>query len=519
MAQIRLIPSTYSGSSQYISVTNAANMYTNTDSTNYADIQSTRNNSTTTYYAYIRGFNFSDVPSDVIINSFTVKIKGYNSTTGTTTLQLYNGTSAISNATASAFTTSTTTRTFSNGSLTWEQIKGYGSNFGIRVPVFKTRNATGHTYVYGAEIEVDYTIPVYHNVSFQNDTEDVTTVPSTTQSVLEGSSPQITFNGISSLDDYTIEDNGTDISSSLVYVEPSTEKSSVLGTYSLISGGFSSGGESYFSGLSGNGVDASQTTSNYYSSGSGTIAVFTYDFNFSGIPQSATITRVYCQVNGHAESTSQDNEYMCVRLILGTTANTISDELNFKSVGTSNTTQTIEATTLPSASDIGNLKLMCRLGYYGGAINGATCYVEYADETGLGSYVYTISNIQTGHTIAISDAGGVFYAVNASSNYTGATVSPATKQVREGRNHTITITTQNAYEFTVTDNGVDVTGSVVPDGGNFSYTITNVTATHNIVVNEATKFLVLASSKSTGTTISPSSNIPMVRGLPSTAFR
>jgi hypothetical protein len=65
-------------------------------------------------------------------------------------------------------------------------------------------------------------------------------------------------------------------------------------------------------------------------------------------PTNATITRVYCEVNGHAESTSNNNEYMCAQLISGTT--NLSKELNFKNIGTSNSTQTLECTTIPTIS-------------------------------------------------------------------------------------------------------------------------------------------------------------------------
>lgn len=108
-------------------------------------------------------------------------------------------------------------------------------------------------------------------------------------------------------------------------------------------------GESYFEGLEGAGVDHAKTTSNYYSSSSGTVAVFTYDMSFS-LPSNANITRVYCEVNGHAESTSQSNEYMCVQLRSGSTD--LSDEINFKDIGTSNTTVTLECETLPTVAQL-----------------------------------------------------------------------------------------------------------------------------------------------------------------------
>lgn len=123
MATIRLVPSTYAVSStNYLSVSNSSNMYTNTDSTNYATITNTYA-STSSRYLYLRGFNFNDIPSDAEIQSFTIKIKGYESGLSTSTSyapRLANGTSALSNTTASQnFSTSTKTITIPTGSLTW----------------------------------------------------------------------------------------------------------------------------------------------------------------------------------------------------------------------------------------------------------------------------------------------------------------------------------------------------------------------------------------------------------------
>lgn len=207
----------------------------------------------------------------------------------------------------------------------------------------------------------------------------------------------------------------------------------VLGTYTLVSGGFNGQGASYFSGLVGKGVDGSKTTSNYYSNGSGNIAIFTYNLSFSDIPQAAAITSLTCQVNGHAESTSNNNEYMCVQLYCNDAA--ISNETNFKSLGTSNTTTTLTATTLPTMENLSTLKLRCRLGYYGGAINGATATLEYS-------------------------VNGTAYTVTAESTYTGATVSPATQEVMEGGSATVAIYPDDINNIVVEDRGVDVTGDL-----------------------------------------------------------
>lgn len=220
----------------------------------------------------------------------------------------------------------------------------------------------------------------------------------------------------------------------------------VLGTYTLVSGTFNGQGGTYFSGLVGKGVDGSQTTSNYYSNGSGNIVIFTYNLAFNDIPSNATITGLTCQVNGHAESTSNQNEYMCVQLYCNDAA--ISDETNFKSLGTSNTTITLTATTLPTMSNLSTLKLRCRLGYYGGAINGATATLGYT-------------------------VNGTAYTVTASSNYTGATISPASQELFNGESATVQIYPDDINNIIVEDNGTDVTDHlqyVIPQQGTQTFT-------------------------------------------------
>ena len=124
MATIRLVPSTYYlSNSSYLSVSNVDNMYTNTDSTTHGTVTHTRASTNNTYYMYLRGFNFSDVPSDAEVSGFTVKIKA--SATGHTTstsssyyMSLYNGTTAIGSTSASGrLSTTLTTFTFAEGFL------------------------------------------------------------------------------------------------------------------------------------------------------------------------------------------------------------------------------------------------------------------------------------------------------------------------------------------------------------------------------------------------------------------
>lgn len=164
MATARLVPSTYAVSSaSYVSVADAANMYNNTDNTDYATITNTYA-STTSRYLYLRGFNFSAIPADATVTGFTVKIKGYEYRLATSTSyapRLANGTSALGNTTATEnFGVSAQTITIPTGALTWQQIVNYGSNFTILVYVRRAnKNQTGYFYCYGAEIDVTYTVP------------------------------------------------------------------------------------------------------------------------------------------------------------------------------------------------------------------------------------------------------------------------------------------------------------------------------------------------------------------------
>jgi len=375
-------------------------MYTNTDSTNYATVTNSRT-STSSYYIYVRGFNFDAVPANAVINSFTIKLKGNYSGGYSQVMYLYDGTSTSFGSSERAFSSTVTTHTF-EPTKTWEDIVAAGSDFGIRINCRRnSRNTTAYIYIYGAEIEVDYTVPNPRTITTTlngNGTID----PSGTMTCYDGDDFDLVIEPTNSSDTVTAKRDGSDITSQLVHHSAGSHTdNTVLGEYTLVSGSFNGSGATYFQGLEGKGVDNTKTTSNYYSGGSGTIAVFTYKLELPEIPNDATITRLYCQVNGHAESTSQSSEYMCVQLRSGNTE--LSDETNFKSVSTSNTTITLEAETLPTAAQLENLVLYCRLGYYGGAINGATCYIEYTTKEYY-SYSFVVSG-DTAIVVTIGSAG------------------------------------------------------------------------------------------------------------------
>ena len=161
MATATLVPSSYYLSSTYLTMTNPENMYTPVSSTTYSTMTNT-DASTSYYYCYIRGFNIGDIPANAIVSSFTIKLKGRASGAYNSSMYLCHGTSTITGATATQIpnSSSAATRTFSNGSLTWADIVGYGDTFGIRINCRRNaKNTQSYYYIYGAEIDVTYEVP------------------------------------------------------------------------------------------------------------------------------------------------------------------------------------------------------------------------------------------------------------------------------------------------------------------------------------------------------------------------
>lgn len=165
MPTVKLTPSTYATTgtgTQYLSVSNISNAYTDTSSSTYATLTNADSGTVNTHSLHLRGFDFSSIPSDVTVTSFSVKVKGSHDSNATDKAPyLANGTSTLSGTTASTkFTTSVTTITVPKTGYSWATISGYGNSFGIVIPVGKAnKNKNARAYVYGAEVSVTYTLP------------------------------------------------------------------------------------------------------------------------------------------------------------------------------------------------------------------------------------------------------------------------------------------------------------------------------------------------------------------------
>ncbi len=394
MATIRLVPSTYYlSSTSYLSVSNASNMYANTDNTTYATVTNSRT-STTSYYIYLRGFNFSAIPEGAIVNSFTVKLKARESGVSTSTSYkpyLANGTTAI-NGSCDVITTTETVYTFTGVTADWDDIVGYGSNFGIRINCRRaSRNTTGYMYIYGAEILVDYTVPVHYDVTINNSTSATVTASDTNP--LEGTDVEIRSDTISGI---TIKDNGVDVTSQFTQRQSSAESYSVnnVGTY-----GFTLNSSTGYYVSNNTGVDKSA-------------AVCRVDFY---VPVAATVTFTYINyaeqgydfgVFGNIDVALNNNYYAA-----GSSGATITDS-SYKRACNTSSYNSSSAQTLTYDMSAGEHSIWVKFSKDdASASNNDTLQFRVAitlDEpfTPGVYYGYDISNVSADHVIVVTSSGG-----------------------------------------------------------------------------------------------------------------
>ena len=400
MATIRLIPSTYYlSNSTYLSISSADNAYANTDSDTYATVTNT-SSSTTSYYVYLRGFNFDDIPEAATINSFSVKFKARESDVSTALRYrpyMCNGTSTIT-GTCSAVSTTATVQTFSGVTATWETIKGYGSNFGIR---FNCRRAssgtTSYMYLYGAEIEVTYTLPNPRTIT-STLSGSGTISPSGAQTYYDGDEYELTITPTNASDTVTATKDGADITSQLVAHGAGSTVTVVPDD--VTTSGIQSG-SSYAEYAIGHSAESPySSTSNMYAS-SGSTGYAAYSFDFSGIPSNATIENIEVRCHGHRESSTISSTYVSKCAIYNGSTE-ISAEVDFPS--TTASIITLEPNVTVTRSMLDNVTVRHFVGYYGGLVTGISFEVEYSTGTGIDHYTYTYT-VNADATIAVTIGG------------------------------------------------------------------------------------------------------------------
>lgn len=464
---------------------------TTSNTSSYAQVNLTTGSSATT--EAIWSFDCSSIPSSATINSVSCScicsISSTNSNRITTRqAQLYSGTTAM----GSAYTVANSTTAFSitAGTWTYSQLQ----NARLRLYAVRGSNNTTSSYyfrLYACVLTVSYSVSgIEYEVSVSNSSDVVTTLPSTTQYVFQdGNQDVVIFTDY--IDEITVTDNGSNIKGSLV------SSSSVNKTVSLIpSSLYSSSGttSNTENGLS----DTTSTT--YAQVAANTSSYLMYSFDTSSVPSNATNISVSCSVK--AACTRTNSSAGTAQLYSGTTEKGSSYTFGRTASVFSLTTGTW------SASELENIRLRVGSSYTGSSsyytqFYGAELTISYT--INQQNYTYTISGISSDHAIVIAEIPGTYYNVNASSSYSGATVSPSTQSVKEGRPATIEISVGDVSEIIVKDNGTTVTGSLVSVSGGYTYTISNISAAHTVTVEEAPYHNITGTSSFSGVTFS---NLP-----------
>lgn len=157
------------------SITNQHNMLDNVDSTTFGRITVPQN--TSNIEIYLSGFTFSDLPSNAIPISMTIKAKGYGSGGNSSyyaqlcaakiSYTTSDGISSVEKFSTNWYgyigpvTSTAIGKATAPSSITWDQVKTWGENFAIaiyRIPALSSSIAA--YYIYGAELDIEYTLPV-----------------------------------------------------------------------------------------------------------------------------------------------------------------------------------------------------------------------------------------------------------------------------------------------------------------------------------------------------------------------
>ena len=400
---LKVVPSGYTGLTSLTTTTSypVSDGYTDSSSTTYARF--TLSSGATGYLYYT--FDCSSIPSDATINSVACSVRARVSSTSrvtSTNAQLYTGTTAKGSSSTFASTSSTNTFSLTTGTWTRSEL----NDLRLRIGATGSSGSGGggssrYIYFYGADVTISYTYEeTVYEITLTNNA-GITTDPATSGTAKSGEAYILSlYNEGASI---TVTDNGTDVTSQLVETEPSSGGTE---TYTPASYTYSSLNSTSYCGycIGYTAENPYSSTSNTYSSGSGTVGYIDYSFGIDAslFPSNATITNVTCAVTGHCENTSQSSEVSRVTLYLD--GNAISSTESF--TATSNTTVNLTATTLPTISNVDTLVLRHEVGYYGGLVNGATLSITYTVPSSGNTYlVYTITAVAGDHVIVVSSSG------------------------------------------------------------------------------------------------------------------
>ena len=218
--------------------------------------------------------------------------------------------------------------------------------------------------------------------------------------------------------------------------------------------GYSSANSSYSSVSSSypisNGYDGTSSTNYAYitcNTGSRAESHISYTFNVSGIPEGATINSVACSVKSRVSSTNYLTA-STIQLYSGSTAKGSATS----AASTTATARSISSTGSWTLAELENIQV--RLTGTRGTSN-----------TTRAAYLYFYgADLTINYSIH-----GTAYTIGATSHVTGVTVDPATQEVLEGEDATVSIYASMIDGLEITDNGTDITNELVehevPTGG------------------------------------------------------
>lgn len=360
----------------------------------YAGFHLTRGSGKETFVYY--NFDCSSIPNDATITSVTCSERASMSTATTNyvsqaTLQLCAGTTAKGSATSIL---NTTAQYFTvNGGSNWSiaeikncKLRGYAKRGS------KQQNSQYTMRLFGGVLTVEYTVAGMAYTITASTSIDEDTISPASQELNEGETAIVRIDTVD-LSNKTLTDNNNNVTNSLTYVPPDTG-----GTLVKYPADVETGGSGTISGLRylttiGHGVDnPSGTTATDYTAVGGTTALIYYKFDFSDLPDSATINSMTVQVRYKVGNTSYAQS---VNTYSGTTAKGTAVTLN----STSETTTTISSPGTWTAAQLkGDPRVGLTLSYSGAIITGITWTVNYtADEPAY--YKYTLTNLAADHII------------------------------------------------------------------------------------------------------------------------
>ena len=370
----------------------------------YAGFHLTRGREAVTTVWY--GFNCDDIPSDATITGVTLSERAAMSTKTTNyvsqaTIQLYAGTTAKGSATSILETTARYFDVDGGSNWTVAEIK----NCRLRAYAkrgTKQQNSQYTMRLFGGTLTVNYTLNgMIYTVTATTDSEEI--IAPSTQEVYEGRNCSVSVT-TDSLDNHIITDNNTNVTSQFVYVPPDTGGTMTRYPDGYIIDGTISG-LNYRSAI-GCGVDNPSTNTTMDATpNASTSATIYYTFDFSDLPDTATISSMSIQVRYAVGST--------------TYAQTVRPYKGTSGVGTAvtltSTSQTITSITSYGTWTAAELKSDPRIGlslsFSQAVITGITWSVTYtANEPAR--YKYILSNVQADHNIVLivtQDAVGTFY--------------------------------------------------------------------------------------------------------------